>query len=407
MRLSLSFLLAGLLAGVSASNVLDLDTTNFDSAIGKGKPGLVEFFAPWWHAPCSCHESKILISHFRTWLLCTNSLEMHSPTPRTKLWSPKSTLMVLVNLWDKHTVSLDFPVSSIWISGEHHTQWLNAALKWFDEKGNAEPYEGGRDLDALAAFITAKSGVKSNIKPPPPPETLILDVHTFDEVALDETKDVLVTFTAPWCGHCKSLKPIYEQVAIDFKQESNCVVANIDADAQPNKEIAGRYEVASYPTIKFFPRGGEQVETYEGPRTEQAFVDFLNERCGTQRAAGGGLNDEAGRIPELDTLAQKFLAAAGDARDYIYKEALTVSGSLGETANQYIRIMEKIVNNSESYIEKESKRLASILSKRTMAPAKLDEIKIKANVLGAFVTRKFEEAQEKVESVIGRATAEL
>jgi protein disulfide-isomerase A6 len=50
------------------------------------------------------------------------------------------------------------------------------------------------------------------------------------------------------------------------------------------------------------------------------------------------------------------LAAAGDARDYIYKEALTLSGSLGETANQYIRVMEKIVNNSESYIEKESKR---------------------------------------------------
>jgi protein disulfide-isomerase A6 len=101
-------------------------------------------------------------------------------------------------------------------------------LKWFDEKGNAEPYEGGRDLDALASLcvyscfssslcanipfsITAKSGVKSNIKPPPPSETLVLDVHTFDEVALDETKDVLVTFTAPWCGHCKSLKPIYEQ----------------------------------------------------------------------------------------------------------------------------------------------------------------------------------------------------
>lgn len=51
--------------------------------------------------------------------------------------------------------------------------------------------------------------------------------------------------------------------------------------------------------------------------------------------------------------------------------------------------------------------LASILSKRTMAPSKIDEIKIKANILSAFVAKKFEEAQEKVESVIGRATAEL
>lgn len=47
-----------------------------------------------------------------------------------------------------------------------------------------------------------------------------------------------------------------------------------------------------------------------------------------------------------------------------------------------------------------SARLASILSKRTLAPAKLDEIKIKANILGAFVV-------EKVETVIGRETDEL
>lgn len=73
---------------------------------------------------------------------------------------------------------------------------------------------------------------------------------------------------------------------------TQCIVANIDADAALNKEVAGRYGVASYPTIKFFPRGGKEVESYEGARTEQAFVTFLNERCGTHRAIGGNLNDE-------------------------------------------------------------------------------------------------------------------
>ena len=42
MRFSISLLFAGLLAGVSASNVLELDSNNFDSVIGQGKPGLVE-----------------------------------------------------------------------------------------------------------------------------------------------------------------------------------------------------------------------------------------------------------------------------------------------------------------------------------------------------------------------------
>ncbi|KAF9450908.1 thioredoxin-domain-containing protein [Macrolepiota fuliginosa MF-IS2] len=84
-------------------------------------------------------------------------------------------------------------------------------LKWFDAAGKDEKYESGRDLDSLAAFVTSKSGVKSNIKPPPPPETTVLDVYNFDEVVLDPSKNVLVSFTAPWCGHCKNLKPTYEK----------------------------------------------------------------------------------------------------------------------------------------------------------------------------------------------------
>ncbi|KAF9238493.1 protein disulfide isomerase [Melanogaster broomeanus] len=345
-----------LVHGASASNVLELVPENFDSVIGQGKPGLVEFFAPW------CGHCKI------------------AKVDADGAGRP---------LGEKYGVS-GYPT-----------------LKWFDGSGKAEAYEGGRDLDALATFVATKSGVKSNIKPPPPPSTLILDAHTFGDVALDESKDVLVTFTAPWCGHCKNLKPIYEEVARDFESESNCIVANIDADAALNKGIAGSYGVSSYPTIKFFPRGGKEVEDYEGARTEQAFVTFLNERCGTHRAVGGGLNDEAGRLAELDSVVQKFLAATGDARDAIYQEAKVLSDTLGAASNHYLRVMDKIVSSSEAYIDKESKRLASILSKRTMAPAKLDELKVKANILKAFVAEKLKEAEEGAESIVGRATAEL
>ncbi|KAG9315335.1 protein disulfide isomerase [Chiua virens] len=287
--------------------------------------------------------------------------------------------------------------------GQKHGVTGYPTLKWFDAQGNSENYEGGRDWTHwlhCKQSVASKSGVKSNIKPPPPPSTLILDVNTFDDIALDETKDVLITFTAPWCGHCKTLKPIYEQVAKDFKLESNCIVANIDADAAQNKEIAGRYGVASYPTIKFFPRGGKEVENYEGPRSEEAFVDFLNERCGAHRAVGGDLNDKAGRLAELDSVAQKFLAVAGDAREAILKEAREVADSLDATASHYLRVMEKIISTSEAYVEKETQRLGSILRKRTLAPTKLDEIKIKANILGAFVP-------EKTETFIGREGEEL
>jgi protein disulfide-isomerase A6 len=71
-------------------------------------------------------------------------------------------------------------------------------------------------------------------------------------------------------------------------------VANIDADDQKNKATASAYEISGYPTIKFFPAGSKDKKPldYEGGRDEAGFVKFLNEKCGTQRAVGGGLNDK-------------------------------------------------------------------------------------------------------------------
>ena len=50
----------------------------------------------------------------------------------------------------------------------------------------------------LTRSVTEKSGVKSNIKPPAPPAAVQLDASNFDDIALDQDKDVLVAFTAPW-----------------------------------------------------------------------------------------------------------------------------------------------------------------------------------------------------------------
>lgn len=272
-------------------------------------------------------------------------------------------------------------------------------MKWFDADGTVSKYEGARDLTALVEFITKKSGIKSSIKPPPPPATVILDTHTFDDVVLNKDHDTLVTFTAPWCGHCKNLKPTYEQVAKDFLSETKCIVANLDADAEPNRPLAQKYGVTSFPTIKFFPKGGEPID-YEGGRQEPDFVEFLNEKCGTHRAVGGGLNEQAGRHLEFDSLASKFFLATGAARDAIYKEAAVLAAEVGPAASHYVRVMEKVISGKEDYIVKESKRLASILQKRVLAAAKLDEIKIKANVLAAFAAEKVAEAKDTIERAI-------
>ncbi|KAJ7475860.1 thioredoxin-like protein [Mycena latifolia] len=374
MRLSASLFGAAIIAAVGASNVLELTPSNFDDVIGKGKPGLVEFFAPW------CGHCKNLAPVY------------------------EQLADAFVHVKDKVVVAKVDADGEGKPLGSKFGVTGYPTLKWFNADGTNEPYEGGRDLDALVAFISQKAGVKSSIKPPPPPDTLILDVHTFDEVALDTEKDVLVTFTAPWCGHCKNLKPTYEKVAQTFKPESNCIVANIDADDKKNKDLAQKYGVSSFPTIKFFPKGTTEPEAYEGGRSEADFVEFLNQKCGTYRAVGGGLSDQAGRLPEFDALAGKFFGAVGDVRASLLKEAAALAASAGVVSNHYLRVMEKLVNGTEGYLEKETKRLESILKKRSLAPAKLDEIKIKFNILRAFSEPpKVEEAEEETK----RDTAEL
>lgn len=371
MLFSLS-VVSALFAGATASNVLDLTPDNFDTVIGKGKPGLVEFFAPW------CGH-------------CKNLAPVYEQLADAFAHAKDKVVIAKVDadgegkpLGQKYGVS-GFPT-----------------LKWFDAEGNAEPYESGRDLDSLAAFVTQKTTVKSTIKTPSPPETTILDIYNFDEIVLDKTKNVIVTFTATWCGHCKNLKPIYEKVASTFKPETNCIVANIDADDKKNALLGEKYGVKGYPTIKFFPKDDKTPVDYEGGRTESDFVAFLNEKCGTQRAVGGGLNDEAGRVAELDKLAQQFFTAAGSARKRIFKDASALSKKIGVTSKHYIRVMEKVVNGSNDYIHKELSRLSKILEKRNLAPSKLDEIKIKSNVLKSFTET---EADEK--ETVGRAKAEL
>ncbi|KAE9400234.1 protein disulfide isomerase [Gymnopus androsaceus JB14] len=370
MKFSFSLLVAALAAGVSASNVLELNPDNWDDVVGKGKPAML-----------------LGVDTVKISLLPYEQVADAFAHAKDKVFIAK--------------VDADGEGKPL---GKKYGVTGFPTLKWFNADGKEEPYEAGRDLDGFANFITSKSNVKSNIKPPPPPAFRVLDYSDFDEVVMvGHEKDVLVTFTAPWCGHCKSMKPAYSNVASIFEPESNCIVANVDADDKKNEGLKTRYGISGFPTIKFFSKDNKEGETYEGGRSEADFVKFLNEKCGTHRSPTGGLLDTAGRLADFDLLASKFFAASSDIRDSIYQEALTLSSTVGDASKHYLRVMEKLVNGTEGYFEKESKRLESILNKRTMAPAKLDEIKVKSNILRAFGEKPAEEDSGNIK----RATAEL
>jgi protein disulfide isomerase family A protein 3 len=95
----------------------------------------------------------------------------------------------------------------------------------------------------------------------------------FNEIVNDPSKDVLIEFYAPWCGHCKSLAPKYEELAEKLSDESDIVIAKMDATAN---DVPKTFDVKGFPTIYFVPKGSKNnPRKYEGAREVDDFIKYL------------------------------------------------------------------------------------------------------------------------------------
>lgn len=91
----------------------------------------------------------------------------------------------------------------------------------------------------------------------------------------DDTKDVLIEQYAPWCGHCKKLAPILDDLATKLADVKTLVIAKMDAT---QNDAPKAFKAKGYPTLHFFPAGGKGV-SYEGGRTLKDFVEYLKENA--------------------------------------------------------------------------------------------------------------------------------
>merc|ERR1712079_720378 len=135
----------------------------------------------------------------------------------------------------------------------------------FDPKGVAfeqflKDYEAGK--------------IEPHMKSEPIPETQgavkVAVAKNFDELVTKSKKDVLIEFYAPWCGHCKSLAPKYDELGEKMAEEA---VEIVKMDATAN-DVPSDFDVKGFPTIYWVKKGDKPV-SYNGGREVDDFVKYI------------------------------------------------------------------------------------------------------------------------------------
>ena len=96
-----------------------------------------------------------------------------------------------------------------------------------------------------------------------------IDLNSFRQEVLNADKPVLLDFWAPWCGPCRMVVPIVEEIA---REREDIKVAKINVDEQP--ELAARFGIASIPTLVVM-KNGKVVSKALGARPKRAILEML------------------------------------------------------------------------------------------------------------------------------------
>lgn len=337
---------------VILADVVTLTASNFDQYVNGESNILVEFYAPW------CGHCKNLAPE---WKIAGETFQ-----------SGDDIVLAALDATEANAIAQKYEVRGY------------PTIKFFP-KGSKEPeeYNGGRTAKEIVDWVNKKVGTKRSVKTPPSFVTT-LTTENFDSLALG-SKAALVEFYAPWCGHCKQLAPKYETLASVFAGEPDVLIAKVDATEEG--DVANRFDIAGYPTIKFFPAGSAEAEDYNGGREVEDFVEFINDKVGTERLANGALKPTAGHVATLDSIITEAKYVVDNAvLEKLTTAATELEGKAVAYGKVYLAIAQKVVSKGADYAAKEFQRVGKLLAGKSIKPENKYNFQLKQNILQAFIS---------------------
>lgn len=209
----------------------------------------------------------------------------HDHKKATQLWRNKiariaaeyrEITFAIVNEEDYPNLMGDFGFDD---SGEEMNIGILTGTKRFSMEP-MEEFDSGEVRKFLSDFRGYK--LKPHIKSQPVPKkqkgpVTVVVAKNFDKIVMDKTKDVLIEFYAPWCGHCQKLEPKYNKLARAMQKYPNIVVAKMDATAN---DVPTEFKVEGFPSIFFAPSNNKKNPLkYDGDREIKAFSKFIREHA--------------------------------------------------------------------------------------------------------------------------------
>jgi protein disulfide-isomerase A6 len=343
-------LILAFLAYSALASVVHLTGENFEQVVNQDKNVLVEFYAPW------CGHCKNLEPE---WKIAGETFTEGDD--------------IVIAAFDA-TTDQD-------LSGKYEIKGF-PTIKYFPKgkKDAPEDYDGGRSADTIVKWVNDKIGTSRKVKKAPT-AAKALDVDTFDKEVLGE-KGALVEFFAPWCGHCKKLAPEYEEAAKAFAGESGVGIYTVDATE--NGDLATKYDVSGYPTLKWFPPGSSEPEDYQSGREADALIDFVNEKVGLARTKGGGMAPTGGLVSSLDDMLASTSSFDNGLVDSLQAAVDGLTGMDATNGARYVSVAKKVAEKGTEYVKNEIARLTKMVANPAIQPDKKTNFHYKLNVLRMF-----------------------